>query len=376
MATPEGKAEFASEVERLTKALARAKAKAAHLEGALAESLDQQAATTDILRLISGSQAEIQPVLDAVAASASRLCEAEDTTIFRLEGDRLLLVAHHGPITADPVGEFSLPRERGTVAGRTVLDRCTIHVANMQTATREYPAGAHYAKQFGHRAMLSVPLLKDGAAIGVIQLRRNVARRFSDRQVALLQTFAEQAVIAIENVRLFREAQARNTDLAEALERQTATAAILNVISGSPTDVQPVFETIIENAVRLCGGFTGAVFRYDGEQVHFAAGYELTPGALEGYRRRYPRSLDRDRLLAPAILEGRPHNVPDVLEFVRSAVGQAELGFRSALYVPILREGAAIGVIAVGRREVGPFPDAQIALLQTFADQAVIAIEN
>jgi GAF domain-containing protein/CheY-like chemotaxis protein len=377
VATPEAKAELAREVERLTKALARAKAKAARLTSALAESHDQQAAAGDILRLISGSQAEIQPVLDAVAASAGRLCHAQDTSIYRLDGDRLLLVAHLGPISLGPVGEFSVRLERGSLAGRTALDRRTIHVVDMQALAHEYPAAADHAKRFGHRAMLSVPLLKDGVAIGVIQLRRNLAKRFGDRQIALLQTFAEQAVIAIENVRLFAELEARNRDLGEALEQQTATAEILRVISSSPTDVQPTFDAIAASATRLCEAVNSVVMRFDGQLLHLAAHHNVDPGRLAALARTYPLAPDRRGVSGRVVMTGAVVHVPDIGADPDYALPLATtVGYRSALGVPMLRDGRCIGAILVARDHVAPFSDKQIALLQTFADQAVIAVEN
>jgi len=221
-----------------------------------------------------------------------------------------------------------------------------------------------------------MPLLHGGRAIGAILIRRTIVRPFSARQIELLRSFAEQAAITIENARLSSELEGRNRDLTDALEQQTATSEILRVISSSPTDVQPVFDAIIRSAVVLCRGLMGTVFRYDGEQIHFVTGHNLTTEGLAEYRRAYPRPPSRDRLLGPTLVECRPVNVPDVLEVARRVIGQPELGFRSVLIVPMIREGVAIGGIAVSRREIGVFPDKQVELLRTFADQAVIAIEN
>ncbi|TMH12978.1 MAG: GAF domain-containing protein, partial [Betaproteobacteria bacterium] len=218
----------------------------------LTDSLTQQTATAEILRVISGSPTEIQSVLDVVAESAARLCDAFDASIFRVDGDRLRLAAHHGPIPYGPVGEFNVPLVRGTIGGRTVLDQRTVHVVDVQAETEEFPEASQYGRRFGTRTSLSVPLMREGIAIGTIHLRRTEARLFADRQIALLQTFADQAVIAIENVRLFKELEARNSDLTEALEQQTATSEILRVISQSPTDVQPVFDTIAAAVLKLC----------------------------------------------------------------------------------------------------------------------------
>jgi PAS domain S-box-containing protein len=344
---------------------------------ALTESLQQQTATSDILRVISSSPTDIQPVFDTMARSATTLCEAFDASIFRVEGDRLLFVAHHGPI-AQSHGEFSLPLVRGTVGGRSVVEGRPVQVADLQAEGHEFPDAVDNARRFGFHTILSVPLMREGVAIGGIQLRRTEVHPFTERHVALLRTFADQAVIAIENVRLFTEVQDRNRALTEALDQQTATGGILKVISSSPTDVQPVFDTIVESAVRLCDGLFSALFRYDGELIHQVAQHNFTAEGLEEVRRLYPVRPSRDHGSARAILERAIVHIPDVEadpEYRHRHLTRA-VGLRSALYVPMMRDGEPIGVVMVARSEPGAFSDAHIGLLQTFADQAVIAIEN
>ena len=222
-----------------------------------------------------------------------------------------------------------------------------------------------------------MPLLREGVPIGVICGFRWEVRPFSEQQIALLKTFADQAVIAIENVRLFQELQARNRDLTEALEQQTATSEILRVISSSPTDVQPVFDAIARSAVRLCGARIGAVFRFDGELLHLAAHHNYTPDILELLQRLYPMRPSREQLSGRAILAKAVVQVADLFadpEY-RQQVARTG-GWRSMLAVPMLREGNPVGAISINRLETGTFSESQIALLQTFADQAVIAIEN
>jgi GAF domain-containing protein len=346
------------------------------------EALEQQTATGEILRVISSSPTDVQPVFDAIAEAAARLCEAFDAAIFHLEGERLRLVAHHGPIpTVGPVGQFTIPLVRGIAIGRSVLDGRSIHVADIETDAEEFP-GNEQLRRMGVRTILSVPLMREGVAIGAIGLRRTEVRPFTDQQIALLKTFADQAVIAIENVRLFTELQEKNQALTQAhaqvtesLEQQTATSEILGVISGSPTDVQPVFDAIVRSASRLCGGEYAIVTRYDGKLLHLAAQYNARPGSANLTERLFPRRLGPDLPSARAILNKAPAHIPDAAEDPDLGPDVAGIA-RSFLSVPMVREGGPIGAIGVSRATAGPFAPEQIALLQTFADQAVIAIEN
>ncbi len=224
--------------------------------------------------------------------------------------------------------------------------------------------------------MLGVPLLREGMPIGVIVLQRNSVRPFTDKQIELVSTFADQAVIAIENVRLFDEVQARTQELSEALEQQTATSEILGIISTSPTDVQPVFETIVRNAVALCGGLFANVFRFDGQLLHFVASNYARPEHIKLVQATYPTPPN------PSLIAGRVILTRTVVRLENPAEDPSydqrftALGWRRLLGVPMLREGDPVGAIVVGWAEPGPIPRAQEELLRTFADQAVIAIEN
>jgi len=336
------------------------------LRRSLGEASEQQTATAEILRVISNSPTDLLPVLGAMAERAARLCAAYDAILLRLDGEVLRRVAHYGPIAPPPALVF--PATRDTVGGRTVLDRRPIHVTDLQAETKEFPVGSAAARQLGSRTVLGVPLLRQGAAIGVIYIRRTEVQPFTEAQIALLQTFADQAVIAIENVRLFNETK-------EALEQQTATAEILRVISASPTDVQPVLNAVADCAARICGAQDVMILRIEGESLRRVAHFGAIPLILPAVR-----PLTRESMAGRAALEGRVIHVPNMLEAVEeypeSAPQYRGAGLRTGAAVPLLRDGAAIGVIGIRRTEVRPFTDTQIALLQTFAEQAVIAIEN
>jgi two-component system, NtrC family, sensor kinase len=340
------------------------------------ETLEQQTATGEILRIIAGSPADLQPVLNALVESAGRLCEAADTFLLLAEGDQLRVTALHPFVEG---GAISNPIHRDWVAGRAVLEGRTVHLEDLANAQGEFPLGREIAVRLGHRTVLATPLVCKGVPIGALFLRRRQVRPFSEKEIALVQTFADQAVIAIENVRLFKELQEKNGALTEALEQQTATSDILQTIAQAQTDVQPVFETIVRSAAQLCHAHTTSVFLTDGQTLYLPANYGISPEAIAAIQARFPRPLDRGTVSGTAILNRSVMHVPDVeepsaVEFARQTgrVG----GFRSLLAVPMLRQGEAVGAVSVSRREPGPFSDAEVALLQTFADQAVIAIEN
>jgi two-component system, NtrC family, sensor kinase len=349
------------------------------------EALDQQTATARILQAISSSPGDLTPVLETVVRAAAQFCNAPDVLIMRLEHGVLRGAAAIGPFAdvlargAGSIQAIEIPLRMGTVAGRSALQCRSIHVHDLAAEREdEYPEGRELQRRFGHRTIVSTPLLREGLPLGVIVLFRTVVKPFSDKQLQLLQTFADQAVIAIENVRLFKELEQRNNALAESLEQQTTTSEILRVISESPTDVQPVLDTIAAAALKLCGAASGSVLTFDGELVHQAALANVSPEGVDALRNAYPRPPSRDTAGTRSVLERSVVAIPDVLEDRDYLITGAAIagGFRAVLAVPLIREGSPIGAIAVGRPEPGPFPDKQVALLKTFADQAVIAIEN
>jgi two-component system, NtrC family, sensor kinase len=341
----------------------------------LTESLEQQTATGDILRVISSSPTDVQPVFDTIARSAARLCGAFDALVRRVDGDVLRLVAHHGPM---PVGDVAL--HRGTLAGLTVIERRVIHVEDLQAERDRFPEGSALARERGHRTTLSLPLLREDVAIGIIQVRRNEVRPFSDQQIALLQTFADQAVIAIENVRLFTELQTSNRELTTALDTQTATSDILRVISRSQMDAQPVFDAIVQSAVRLLGLHASAVTRVIGDRLELAALTTTSEVGDASLRDTFPMPLDSDVIHARVVRERVLVNFADAQTDPRLHESVRETarvrGYHSMAIVPLLRHDEAIGGLGVTRREPGGFTNEEIALLETFADQTVIAIEN
>src|SRR5262245_4242259 len=338
------------------------------LKRGLTDAQEQQAATAEILKVISSSPTDLKRVFAVVARNAARLCDANDAAIFQVDGGNLCLVAHHGPIAVP--GTF--PLVRGLVIGRAVLDRRTIHIDDAQTKGEEYPEGADIALRLGFRTNLAVPLICKGAAIGVINIRRNEARPFSDRHVDLLETFADQAIIAIENTRLFEAEQASKRELQESLEYQTATSGVLTAISQSPSNAQPVFDTIARSAAKLCNALDAIVLRVDKDMLRIVAHH--------GYMPTDDVPINRGTLGGRTVIERRLIHIPDLqteeVEFPAGSAFARRFGHRTTLSIPLLCEGEAIGNIQIRRAEIRPFTAKQIALVQTFADQAVIAIES
>jgi GAF domain-containing protein len=340
----------------------------------LQESLDYQTATSEVLGVISRSPDSLQPVLNAIVAIAARICEATVGDIVLAEGDRLRVAAAIGDM-ARPVEK--VPLDRTTVMGRSIVDCVPVHVDDLLAAGEDFPLGQRLAARYGHRTILAVPLVRDGRALGTILLRRGVVQPFSAKQVTLLKTFADQAVIAINNVGLFEEVQARTAELSEALQQQTATAEVLKVISRSAFDLQPVLDTLIESAIKLGGGTRGSIFFKDGDVLRLKSHYGHTQEHAERLT-LHPLRIGMETMAGrPALLSQTVH-VPDVLadpDF-RNHETLKTANFRAFLGVPLMRHGAVFGVLAMHRPEPGPFSPRQIELVNTFADQAVIAINN
>jgi GAF domain-containing protein len=336
----------------------------------LQKALEYQTATSDVLSVISRSPNNLEPVLDAIVDTASRLCDAYDATLVLRDGESLRPAAHRGPILLD---WERLPISRDWVTGRAVADRLPVHVHDLQSAATDFASGHEMALRSGLRAVLAMPLLRENAAIGAILLRRTEARPFSQEQITLLQTFADQAVIAINNVRLFEEVQARTRELQESLEYQTATSDVLNVISRSPSNIQPVLDAIAETAQRLCESEHAFIMRLEGGLYCLAASRSLSTVQVD-HLIHNPVPADHGSVVGRVALERRTIQVEDVLADREYTAGRP--GFRTILGVPLLREEAVIGVIVLTRSDVQPFGRKQIELLETFADQGVIAIEN
>src|SRR5262249_42478915 len=341
----------------------------------LKEALEQQTATSEILGVIASSPTNIQPVLDIVAQNAARLCEASDALIFRVNGDRQQRVASYGSMPVMEEAFNSLTR--GSPSGRAMLDRETIHVHDLVASESDFPDAKTRGVALGVRTALVAPLLRGGISIGAIYVRRKEVRPFSEKQIQLLKTFADQAVIAIENVRLFKELQDRNRDLTEALERQTATSEVLKVISRSTFDLEPVLETLAENAARLCAADKAFIYRFENGLLNMAVAYNCS-AELRDFVERNPVGPGRYSVTSRAALERQTIHIPDILadpEYTYLNSWENKRGM-AVLGVPMLRGDDLLGVITLNRSETCPFSDKQIDLVTTFADQAVIAIEN
>jgi class 3 adenylate cyclase len=353
------------------------------------EALEQQTATSEVLQVISSSPGDLKPVFETMLAKAVRICDARFGIIFRWDGDALhLLAAHNVPIAFDDVRRrLPVRPSPGHPIGRMVATKTVVHIDDLAAEPsyieHRLPAAVAAVELGGVRTALLVPMLKENEVVGAFTLNRPEVRPFTEKQIALVTNFAAQAVIAIENARLLNELRQRTTDLTETLEQQTATSEVLQVISSSPGDVQPVFGTMLEKAVRICNATFGNIYRWRDNALHLASTHN-TPPAYAEYRRRWPMRFDEmPRELRQMVQSQLPVQVGDYVAHVAedqdnsiSRMGIELGGIRTVLDVPMVKESELIGAFILSRQEVRPFTEKEIELVKNFAAQAVIAIEN
>jgi GAF domain-containing protein len=334
----------------------------------LTESSKQQTATNEVLRVIASSPTELQPVLDTLIASAVKISGATMGHVRQFDGEFHRVVAHYGETSEmiSALRDNPLPGGPAIPTGNALMEGKTVQILDVQADPRQH---LELARKIGTRTLLVVPLIREGTAIGSLTIWRNFVEAFTERQIELVKTFADEAVIAIENVRLFKESQQRNAELREALEHQTATSEVLGIISRSPTDVQPVLDAIVVSAARVCGVDDVVLRLRDRDAMVLRSHFGPLPlGRLE---------INRDEAQHRWMAEYGTLHIPDIrAQNDFPTVGSGGVSFRTFLAAPLKLHGRLIGNLTARRIEVRPFTPAQIKLLETFADQAVIAIEN
>jgi GAF domain-containing protein/CheY-like chemotaxis protein len=376
--------ELEKQLAKRTRELAEASALLEQGDSDLTESRQQQTATAEVLKVISRSTSDLQAVLDTLVQSAARLCGADRAAIHRRVGDNYPFVASYGfpPEFVEFMQERPFVPGKDTAFERAVLEAATIHIPDIKAAPAKARAAQQWRRIGGYRTVLAVPLVREGVVIGAVVLTRTAVHRFTPRQIELAETFADQAVIAIENARLFDQVQARTRELSESLEQQTATSEVLQIISSSPGQLQPVFQAMLQNATQICEAKIGILFRYENGAYTAVATLGVAPA--------YQAYLDRGPIRpGPTTGLGRVASTKQTIHIVDTQAEQAFAdreplrvataqlgGARSLLNVPMLKDGELIGAIGIYRQEVRPFTDKQIELVTNFAHQAVIAIEN
>jgi two-component system, NtrC family, sensor kinase len=358
----------------------------ARLLSELRDSLEQQTATSDVLRVIASSAGDLQPVFQNLLGNATRLCVADLGFMFQYDGEAFHLMAQRGADQAyvDYMQRAPLRPGPDTLLGRIAKSKAPAHIddfANSRAYRDRDPLAVVAVESGGVRTLFGVPMLRENELIGAIALFRQEVRPFTDKQIELFKRFADQAVIAVENARLLSELRQRTDDLTETLEQQTATSEVLQVISSSLTDTQPVFDAIVHSGLKLFPDAAIAIALPYGDQVRAAAIAERDPGRVDAWKGRFPNPLSREHMHGTAILDRRIVDVPDAEAhtagpFVTGVKNFLASGYRAITIMPMIRGDAAIGAMSVARLTPGPLSATQIELLRTFADQAVIAIEN
>src|SRR5262245_12302675 len=351
----------------------------AEARGHLSEALEQQTATSDVLRVIAGTPEDSRRALNTIAETAARMFDAAGVNFRRIEGDVLRVVGAAGPTMARVWEALpDLPLEPTDLAVRSVLDNRQMSIEDRRVAlANERGQVARVLRDLPVRSEAFTPLSRQGKAIGVMIVARSEVRPFQPGELDLMRGFADQAVIAIENARLLKELRQRTADLRESLQQQTATADVLKVIRRSTFDLQTVLDTLVQSAAKLCEADAAVIGRPKGETYYFEASYGVSREYAD-FMAHHPAGLDRGTVSGRVMLDRKIVHVPDVLDDPEYTYSELQKigGYRTALGVPLLREGTPIGVMAMNRCAVRPFSDKQIELLTTFADQAVIAIEN
>jgi two-component system, NtrC family, sensor kinase len=354
----------------------------------LKEAREQQTATADVLKVISRSTFDLRTVLQTLVESAARLCDADKALITRQSDGVFYRAEAYGfsPELMDYIKDIPIEAERGSAAGRALLEGRLVHITDVKvdpeyTVVLSLPGEVQRLADY--RTILAAPMLREGVPIGVLILTRSEVRPFTEKQIELVTTFADQAAIAIENARLFEAEQKRMRELSEALEQQTAASEVLRVISSSAGELKPVFEAMLANAVRICGAKFGTLFLCEGDDFRVVAQHN-TPPALAELRQREPvlrvgpgTSLRRSTKTKQAVQIADLTAEPAYFERDQNRVALVELGgYRGVLSVPMLKDDEAIGAINMYRQDAGTFLDKQVELVKNFAAQAVIAIEN
>ena len=376
-----------AEKTELVKALAKRTAELFERDSEYDERIEHQAATVEVLKAMSASPGDAQPVFELIVRHSAMLCNAPAAGLFEYDGELVHVRAHHdielergSALLEASRLQFPMPPTRGSINCRAILDRQIIHIRDVQAE----PDLLETIRDFGHRSQVSVPLMRGKTAIGAISLAAWAPGGFTDSQIELLKTFAEQAVIAISSAETYRELQARtqalaqrNSEYGERIEQQSATIDVLKAMSSSPDDTRPVFELIVRRAAELCNCKGAGIFEYDGElmQIGWIHGLDDVAGGRD-YMSAFPMQPTRGSIVGRTILDQRVIHTRDIQEDPELMPIARQLGIRSVLSIPLLRDGTVVGVFNVNRLEPDGFTDSQIALVQTFAEQAVIAITS